>query len=89
MFHKGSVVACALAGLLTAGGCSNDKATSKGEGKVPSTAAMVKCEGVNECKGHGACKGGGHACAGKNGCKGQGFVEMSTDECAAKGGKVL
>jgi hypothetical protein len=90
MFHKGSLVACALAGLL-AGGCEKSEASGKqgGAGTKPATEAMVKCQGVNACAGHGGCKSAQNACAGKNGCKGQGFVEMSQADCDSKGGKVM
>jgi hypothetical protein len=36
--------------------------------------ADVHCYGINACKG-------------KNSCKGQGFLSMSAEECAKKGGK--
>jgi hypothetical protein len=88
MFQKGSAVVCALAGLIAANGCSNDKGAAKSEAKGTMT-AKVKCEGVNECKGHGGCKSASHGCAGQNGCKGQGFVEMSGEDCQAKGGKPM
>ncbi len=48
----------------------------------------MHCEGVNACKGQGACASAKHDCAGKNECKGKGWVDMSADECTAKGGTV-
>jgi heat-inducible transcriptional repressor len=35
------------------------------------------------------CKTAANACAGQNGCKGQGFVDMTEEECKAKGGSVV
>jgi len=55
----------------------------------PEKVAKVHCGGVNDCKGKSGCKTASNACAGQNGCKGQGYVELTADECQAKGGKVL
>ena len=50
----------------------------------------VKCGGTNSCKGQSACKGASNACKGQTACKGQGFTETgSSQDCTAKGGKVL
>ena len=50
----------------------------------------VKCGGTNACKGQSACKSAANSCKGQNACKGQGWSETSnTQDCAAKGGKVL
>lgn len=50
--------------------------------------AKVHCHGVNSCKGHNDCKGEHNACKGHGSCKGQGFLVMSADDCAKKGGTV-
>ena len=55
----------------------------------PEKVAKVHCAGVNACKGQSGCKTASNACAGQNGCKGQGYVEVTAEECQAKGGKVL
>jgi hypothetical protein len=53
-------------------------------------AAGVHCGGTNACKGQSACKSASNACKGQNACKGKGFTEASSSqECNAKGGKVL
>lgn len=58
-------------------------AAASGEGKV-------KCTGINECKGQSQCGvPGGHSCAGQNECKGKGWLQVSTEECTAQGGKIL
>ena len=49
--------------------------------------ADVHCYGVNACKGTTACKTASNACKGQNSCKGTGWLSMSADECAKKGGK--
>ena len=79
---KGILIASAAATLVL-GGAVLARADQKTGGD------MVHCSGVNSCKGQGECAGGGHGCAGKNGCKGQGWVELSKDDCAKKGGKVV
>jgi hypothetical protein len=79
---KGAVIATAVAGLFLAKG-----ALAQGAGEAKKE-AKVHCEGVNACKGQGACGGAGHDCAGKNACKGKGWIELSADECKAKGGTV-
>jgi uncharacterized membrane protein len=79
---KGAVIATAVAGMFLARGVFAESGTTKAEAK------KVHCEGVNACKGQGACGGAGHDCAGKNECKGKGWLEMSADECKAKGGTV-
>jgi hypothetical protein len=55
----------------------------------PEKVAKVHCGGVNACKGQSGCMTAKNACAGRNGCKGQGYVELTADDCQAKGGKVL
>ncbi len=61
-------------------------------------ATKIKCFGVNECSTQGACDvpdnrvepgSKGHDCAGNNTCKGKGWVQLTTDECTAKGGEEL
>ena len=50
----------------------------------------VKCGGANARKGQSACKSVANSCKGQNACKGQGWSEAATSqECGAKGGKVL
>ena len=90
MFQKGNLVAFALAGLFATGACSQAKDSEpKKEAASPAMSANVKCMGVNECAGHGGCKSAANECKGHNGCKGKGFVEMTADDCAAKGGKAM
>lgn len=55
----------------------------------PEKVAKVHCGGVNECKGKSGCHGEKNACAGQNGCKGQGYIEITAEDCQAKGGKVI
>jgi hypothetical protein len=55
----------------------------------PEKVAKVHCGGVNACKGQSGCMTAKNSCAGQNGCKGQGYVELTADDCQAKGGKVL
>jgi hypothetical protein len=52
-------------------------------------AAMVHCGGINECKGKSLCATDKTSCAGANACKGQGWIDVSADDCTAKGGKVV
>lgn len=49
----------------------------------------VRCAGVNACKGQSACKTATNGCKGQNSCKGKGALEMTAQECAAKGGTEL
>ena len=49
--------------------------------------AKIHCMGVNSCKGQSACKTANSSCKGQNACKGQGFLEMTSAECTAAGGK--
>jgi len=80
---KGALIATAVAGLFVANGAlAQATAGEKAEAK------KVHCEGVNACKGQGACNGVGHDCAGQNSCKGKGWIELSADECQAKGGTI-
>ncbi len=50
--------------------------------------AKIHCMGVNGCKGSTACATASNACKGMNSCKGQGWLPMTKEECADKGGKV-
>lgn len=71
---------------------AGDMAKPAGEMAAPAggeKTAKVHCMGVNECKGKGACKTEANACGGQNGCGGKGFVELSEEECKAKGGTVM
>lgn len=55
---------------------------------APAIAAdNVKCHGVNSCKGHNDCAGEGNSCKGMGSSKGQGFLIMSAEKCAEKGGE--
>jgi hypothetical protein len=56
---------------------------------APEKVAKVHCGGVNECKGKSGCQTAKNACAGQNGCKGQGYIELTAEDCQAKGGQVL
>ena len=78
---KGILIASAAATLVL-GGAVLARADQKAGGD------MVHCSGVNACKGQGECAGAGHSCAGMNSCKGQGWVELSKEDYAKKGGKV-
>ena len=81
---KGAVVATAVAGIFLAKGALAQASGAGGKAE----AKTVQCEGINACKGKGACGGATHDCAGKNECKGKGWVEVSADECKAKGGTI-
>ncbi len=77
-----------------AGDMKADEKKPEGEVKPADTqagekTAKVHCMGVNECKGKGACKTDANACAGQNGCGKKGFVEITEEECKAKGGSVM
>ncbi len=84
---KYGVLATAVAGLFSAGGCAHDKAATAGHAKDGT--AMVKCGGVNECKGKGTCSGADNSCKSHNECKGKGWVELSPQECSTQGGTVV
>lgn len=43
----------------------------------------------NACKGQGSCKVEANACKGHNACAGMGHVNMSAEECDAKGGHAV
>lgn len=77
---SGVAIAAAAASLFAAG-FSGAVAASEGG------SAEVHCYGVNACKGTSACKTAENACKGQNSCKGSGWIPMSADECAKKGGK--
>jgi len=55
----------------------------------PEKIAKVHCGGVNACKGQSGCMTAKNACAGQNGCKGEGYIELTAEDCQAKGGKVI
>jgi hypothetical protein len=55
----------------------------------PEKVAKVHCGGVNSCKGQSGCMTAKNACAGQNGCKGEGYIELTAEDCQAKGGKVI
>lgn len=48
--------------------------------------AKIQCYGVNTCKGQNDCKTEKNACKGQGSCKGMGFLNMSAEACAEKGG---
>ncbi len=77
---SGAAIATAAAALFLSG---MSGVTVAAEG----TSADVHCYGVTSCKGTSACKTASNACKGQNSCKGQGFLTMSAEECAKKGGK--
>jgi len=52
-------------------------------------AGSIACYGINSCKGTTACSTAFNACNGQNACKGQGWLNVSTKECATKGGVPL
>ena len=81
--NKGILIASAAASLIMAGALTARADEGKAGGDV------VHCTGVNACKGQGSCAGAGNSCAGKNACKGKGVLEMSSADCAKKGGKVV
>ena len=79
---RGVLIESAAASLIL-GGAVLARADQKSGGD------MIHCAGVNACKGQGSCAGAGNSCAGQNSCKGKGVVDLSKDECAKKGGKVV
>lgn len=68
-------------------GCAGGAQTAKAPSGTQ--AATVRCQGINACKGQGTCAGNGHPCGRHTPCKGQGWLSVSAEECAAKGGTVL
>lgn len=79
---KTTLLSMGVAALLLAGSAgAADKAMETGK--------MVHCSGVNSCKGTSDCKTAENACKGQNACKGHGFLSMTSEECAAKGGKEI
>ena len=76
---SGATMAIAAAALIMSGaGLVTPAAAAAGE--------KGHCMGVNACKGQSACKTAKNACGGQNACKGQGWLEMTQEECTAKGG---
>jgi hypothetical protein len=92
----GTMIAIA-AGSLFAAACTKSETkeappAAKQEAQPGATAekvAKVHCTGVNDCTGKGACKSAANACAGKNACKGQGFIDLTDEDCKAKGGTIM
>ena len=84
MSTKGVLIATTVAALF---GCAESHqrqaAAPSGDG------GTVKCLGINSCKGQGTCATADHSCGKHTPCKGQGWLSVSAEECAAKGGKVL
>lgn len=74
-------------GALLATSCKKEEA-----GKavpVEQTEKLVNCLGINECKGKSMCHTEKHSCAGQNACKGQGWIDVTSADCTAKGGKIV
>ncbi len=92
---QGTLVAAALAGLMSAEVLAADKAKGKAkkEEKKADKAAdgkTVRCFGINSCKGQSECSvDKSHACGGKNTCKGKGWINVAADKCTGEGAKVL
>ena len=76
---SGVAIAAAAAALFLSG-MSGVAVAEKG------ASADVHCYGVNACKGKTACQTKDNACKGQNSCKGKGWISMSADKCAKKGG---
>lgn len=91
---KGMFVAGSVAALF---GCASKGGTPTKEAPQPSgttTAAAaagptVKCLGINTCHGQSECATGDHECATQNSCSGKGWIKVSAEECAKKGGKEI
>jgi MerC mercury resistance protein len=49
----------------------------------------IACWGINSCKGQTACSTALNACTGQNTCKGRGYLNVSAQQCKAKGGQPL
>jgi hypothetical protein len=77
----GSMLAIAAATLISSAAFAEEGATPP-----ESSTATVHCMAVNECKGQGACATSNNACGGQNECKGQGYLELTAEDCEAKGG---
>jgi hypothetical protein len=85
---KGTVLATVVAGLFGCGGGAADQPAPATP--TPTTAATVKCVGINSCATKGECGGlDGNTCAGSNKCAGKGWIKVSADECTAKKGHPL
>ena len=61
-------------------------------------AGKIACFGANACSGQSQCNvrdgrfatgSKGNACAGQNECKGKGWLSLSKEDCATKGGQPL
>ena len=52
-------------------------------------AGDIACWGINSCKGQTACSTALNACTGQNTCKGRGYLNVSAQQCKAKGGQPL
>ena len=87
--RTGTMIAFAAASLFAAA-CGSKSADPKSTMPAASEkTAAVHCAGINSCKGTGGCKSEKNACKGQNGCKGEGYIELTADDCQAKGGKIL
>ncbi len=81
-------VSAAALFMVACGGSTTPAADASGADTA--SAETVKCQGIHECKGQSKCGvPDGHACAGQNDCKGKGWIKVSAEECASKGGTVL
>lgn len=84
-----AAIATAAATLLLSGCNSTNSTAAKIDTPFSKHEALIKCGGINSCKGVTACATANNACKGQNSCKGQGWLNMTTPDCEAKGGKVL
>ncbi|PIX96319.1 MAG: hypothetical protein COZ24_11095 [Hydrogenophilales bacterium CG_4_10_14_3_um_filter_63_21] len=78
--RRGVIIAAGAAALVLAGCAGSNYGAAK--------MAQVHCTGVNACKGTSDCKTAENACKGQNVCKGHGFLNMSAEQCNAKGGQI-
>lgn len=83
---SGVMLAQAVAALFISGAILKSPAAA---GDSVEGVSTIKCLGVNSCKGQGSCKSADNTCKGQNGCEQKGWVELSADDCMAKGGKEL
>ncbi|MGI8738255.1 MAG: BufA2 family periplasmic bufferin-type metallophore [Gammaproteobacteria bacterium] len=49
----------------------------------------IACWGINACGGTTSCATAYNACTGQNSCKGKGFLQVTEEECDARGGTPL
>ena len=80
---SGAAIAVAAAGAFYALYKSVEAVKPQGE------TGDIACWGINSCKGQSACTTVYNACTGQNTCKGRGYLNVSSAECKAKGGRPL